>query len=108
VFSGFKSGLGVLFGPTGGFLFGFVIAAYFVGKMIENNSKTNIINYFIAGLLGTLIIYFIGIFQLAIITQMGVMESIAVGVIPFLIGDILKVFIASFVAVRIKFILVFK
>ncbi|MDD3031486.1 MAG: biotin transporter BioY [Atribacterota bacterium] len=108
VFSGFKGGLGILFGPTGGFLFGFVVSSYIVGKIIENYRKINILYYFITGLLGALIYYLIGIPQLSLITQIGIKESIMVGVMPFLIGDILKVLIASIIAVRIKFILELK
>jgi biotin transport system substrate-specific component len=33
VFAGFKAGIGILFGPTGGFLFGFIISAYVIGKI---------------------------------------------------------------------------
>jgi len=108
VFSGFRGGLGVLFGPTGGFLIGFVVAAYVVGKFTENSKKTNILFYFIAGLLGTFIIYLTGISYLSLITQIGIRESVMVGIIPFLFGDILKIIVASFIAFRLKFVVVIR
>lgn len=106
VFSGFRGGLGVLFGPTGGYLIGFVIAAYTIGRFIENKKEINILYYLSVGLIGTLIIYLIGVLQLSLITQIGIRESILMGVIPFLIGDVLKIFIATFIAMRLKFVVV--
>jgi Uncharacterized conserved protein len=39
VFAGFKAGIGILFGPTGGFLLGFIISAYIIGKIVELKKK---------------------------------------------------------------------
>ncbi len=102
VFSGFRGGIGVLLGPTGGFLTGFVISAYIVGKLIENINDARIWSYFVIGLLGLIIIYACGIIHLLIVTEIGLKEAVLVGVIPFLPGDFLKLITASFLAVRIK------
>jgi biotin transport system substrate-specific component len=102
VFSGFRGGLGILVGPTGGFLIGFVISAYIIGKLIEKLKEAGIWSYFTVGLLGAFIIYLTGIIQLLIITRIGIKEAVLVGVIPFLPGDCLKVIIASFLALRLK------
>ena len=61
VFAGFKAGIGILFGPTGGFLFGFIISAYIIGKIVELKKEKNIFYYFLAGIIGT-IIFIIGSF----------------------------------------------
>ncbi len=102
VFSGFRGGLGVLLGPTGGFLIGFVISAYVIGKLIEKLKEAKIWSYFTVGLLGVVIIYITGVAQLLIITRIGIKEAVMVGVIPFLPGDCLKVVTASFLAIRLK------
>ncbi len=102
VFSGFRGGLGVLWGPTGGFLIGFVISSYIVGMLVEKLIKVSLYSYFAIGLLGILIIYIVGVTQLTIITDIGIKEAIIVGVIPFLLGDCLKVMAASFLAIRIN------
>jgi len=102
VFAGFRAGIGVLFGPTGGFLFGFIISAYIIGKMIELKEEKNIFYYFLAGLLGTIIIYIIGVTQLSLVTGMGVKRAITVGMFPFLPGDILKIIAASFIASKLR------
>ena len=104
VFAGFKAGIGILFGPTGGFLFGFIISAYVIGKIIEVKKEKNIFYYLLAGLIGTLIIYIIGVTQLSLVTGMGVKRAIAVGMFPFLPGDILKVIAAYFIASKLKLV----
>lgn len=105
VFAGFKAGIGILFGPTGGFLFGFIISAYVIGKIIELKKEKNIFYYFLAGLLGTVIIYIIGITQLSLVTSIGAKKAITVGMFPFVPGDILKIIAASFIASKLKLVI---
>jgi len=102
VFAGFKAGIGILFGPTGGFLFGFIISAYVIGKIIELKKEKNIFYYFLAGVIGTIILYIIGITQLSLVTGIGIKKAITVGMLPFLPGDILKVIAASFIASKLR------
>ncbi len=102
VFAGFKAGIGILFGPTGGFLFGFTISAYVIGKIMELKKEKNIFYYFLAGIIGTIIIYIIGITQLSLVTGIGIKKAITVGMLPFLPGDILKIIAASLIASKLK------
>jgi len=104
VFAGFKAGIGILFGPTGGFLLGFIISSYIIGKIIELKKEKNIFYYFLAGLSGTVIIYIIGVTQLSLVTGMGIKRAVVVGMFPFLPGDILKVIAASFIASKLKLV----
>jgi len=105
VFAGFKAGIGVLFGPTGGFLFGFIISSYIIGKIIELKKEKDIFYYFLAGGLGIVIIYIIGIGQLSLVTGMGIKQTLMVGVLPFLPGDILKIIAASFISSKLKLVI---
>ncbi len=102
VFAGFKTGIGILFGPTGGFLFGFIISAYIIGKIIELKKEKNFFYYFLAGIIGTIILYIIGITQLSLVTDMGIKKALMVGMLPFLPGDILKIIAASFIASKLR------
>jgi len=104
VFAGFKAGIGILFGPTGGFLLGFIISSYIIGKMIELKKEKNIFYYFLVGLSGTIIIYLIGVTQLSLVTGMGIKRAVVVGMFPFLPGDILKIIAASFIANKVKLV----
>ena len=105
VFAGFKSGIGILFGPTGGFLFGFIISAYIIGKITEGKAEKNIFYYLLAGFLGTVIIYFIGVSQLSLVTGIEIKKAVLIGALPFLPGDILKIIAASFIARKLKTII---
>ncbi len=102
VFAGFKGGIGILFGPTGGFLFGFIISAYVIGRIIEVKNEKKFHHYLIAGLIGTLIIYIIGVTQLSLVTGIGIKKALLIGALPFLPGDILKIIAASFIASKLK------
>lgn len=102
VFAGFKTGIGILFGPTGGFLFGFIISAYIIGKIIELKKEKNFFYYFLAGIIGTIILYIIGITQLSLVTDMGIKKALMAGMLPFLPGDILKIIAASFIASKLR------
>lgn len=102
VFAGFKAGIGILFGPTGGFLFGFIVCALIVGKIMELKKEKNIVYYLLAGLIGTITLYIMGIIQLSLVTGIGVKKAIIVGMLPFLPGDILKITAASFIASKLK------
>jgi len=102
VFAGFKAGIGILFGPTGGFLLGFIISAYVIGRIIETIKEKNIFYYLVAGLIGTIILYIVGITQLSLVTGKKKKKAITVGMLPFLPGDILKIIAASFIASKLK------
>jgi biotin transport system substrate-specific component len=105
VFAGFKAGIGVLFEPTGGFLFGFIISSYIIGKIIELKKEKDIFYYFLAGGIGIIIIYISGITQLSLVTGIGIKKALMVGLFPFLPGDILKIIAASFIASKLKLVI---
>lgn len=100
------SGPQVLIGPTGGYLIGFIICAFLIGKILEKgiNYKRVIISFFI----GTLIIYLLGITHLTIFIKltlsMNPYDSIKIafmkGLLPFLLGDTLKIFLATYIVTR--------
>jgi len=96
--------MGILLGPTGGFLFGFVISAYVIGKITEGKKEKYIFYYLLAGFTGTVIIYFFGVTQLSLVTGIGIKKAILIGALPFLPGDILKIIAASFIASKLKII----
>jgi len=82
-------GLNYILSPTFGYLIGFVAAAYVVGKIMELNRGKNLLNAISAILAGEFLIYFFGVLWLAkFVTWQNVL---AVGVYPFIIGDLLKI-----------------
>jgi len=98
VFHTGMTGPGVLLGPTGGYLIGFIFAALVVGLAYEQGSK-----YFhIAGIvLGTIIIYLFGVAWLILSLRMGLVPAFVAGVLPFVIGDVIKAGAAYLIAERL-------
>jgi biotin transport system substrate-specific component len=72
---------------------------------MELKNEKNIFYYFLAGLIGTIILYIIGITQLSLVTGIGIKKAIAVGMLPFLPGDTLKIIAASFIASKLKLVI---
>ena len=102
VFAGGKAGLGVIFGPTGGYLLGFIIAAFVVGTVNKMKKGAGIFWNIFSMLIGMLIIYFLGSLQLALVAKMSFHKALAVGVLPFIPGDIIKILLAAIVSLRLK------
>ncbi len=101
VFAGGSSGMGVLLGPTGGYIIGFILAAYTIGKLSEKAENTNKSGLFINALnmsAGILVIYACGFIQLMLVAEVGLGTALAFGVIPFLPGEIIKVAVAAYIA----------
>ena len=93
VFSAFTGGAGKLFGPTGGYLIGFIFMALICGFFIEKWEK-KIYMHFIGMVLGTAVCYIFGTAWLAYTAHMGFAAALAAGVIPFIPGDLAKIIIA--------------
>jgi biotin transport system substrate-specific component len=102
VFSGGKAGIGVIFGPTGGYLLGFIIAAFVIGKIAGAKRGAGIFWHIFAMLVGMVIIYSLGITQLALVAKMSFKKALAIGVLPFIPGDIIKILLAAIISSRLK------
>ncbi len=89
-YSGGDSGASVLFGATGGYLFGFIIAGYAVGRLAELRQDRTFLRAFPAFTAGQLIIFGLGVPWLAISAGLTPGEAVAAGFTPFILGGILK------------------
>ena len=95
VFHNGTAGLGVLLGPTGGYILGFIFAALIAGYLYE--SKKTVMH--VLGLvLATIAILLFGTAWLAISAHMTIVAALFAGCIPFLIGDIIKLILAFYIA----------
>jgi biotin transport system substrate-specific component len=90
-----KGGLSIIWGATGGYLVGFVVAGAVVGRLAELGWDRKIGGALGAMLVGSSIIYAIGLPWLKVVTGMTVEETIATGLTPFLIGDTIKIILAA-------------
>ena len=92
------SGIGVLLGPTGGFLIGFIPAAVLAGLCFEYDSdKARIAGLFLA----TLAIYLFGITWLIISVPMSIKTAVIAGMLPFIPGDAVKAAVTFLIARRV-------
>jgi len=90
VFAGGSSGLGVLIGPTGGYLYSFVIVALLIGSFSEKITKPNPIKIFAVSICGSLLILLIGTIHLAYVNNYSLEFAFANGFLPFIWGDTIK------------------
>ena len=100
VFAGGASGMGVLFGPTGGYLVGFIFAAFVTGKLLEILPKRSILKNFLCMIIGLIIIYLFGAFRLMSLAHLTFQQTMIAGVLPFIIGDLVTLMLAAFIAER--------
>src|SRR3989344_5498855 len=98
VFAGGSSGIGAILGPTGGYLISYFIAAFAIGKVVQMRKEPKYLDYIFAMIVGTLIIYLLGASWGMVVTGLGVMAIIAGWVLPFIIGDTIKLLIAAYIA----------
>ncbi|MDD1718368.1 MAG: biotin transporter BioY [Methanoregulaceae archaeon] len=98
VFHGGTAGIGVLLGPTGGYLAGFLPAAAVAGLGYGGDSEIRRITALIGA---TAVIYSFGVAWLALSGPLPWEEAILLGVLPFLPGDAVKLAAAHTIAARI-------
>lgn len=90
VFAGGAAGPARLLGPTGGYLVGFVVAAYLVGALAERGWDRRVATTAAAMVLGNLVIYAVGVLWLAPFVG-GLSKAVTLGAVPFIPGDVLKI-----------------
>jgi biotin transporter BioY len=86
-------GLTRLLGPTGGYLLGFVAAAYATGLLAERGWDRKMTTALLAMLIGNAIIYAFGLPWLALFV--GIEDTLPLGLYPFAGGDVLKAVLAA-------------
>jgi biotin transport system substrate-specific component len=103
VFAGFKGGLGVVLGPTGGYLISYPMAAAVAGLAAHTVARASrrraLWTGFLWGCAGLAVIYALGATWLAVVAGLSPTEALATGVLPFVIFDLIKVGLAALVAV---------
>jgi len=95
-FQGMAGGLKVLAGPTGGYIFGFVIAAAIIGLVVDTKLQSRKARYTLPlMLLSVGIIYLFGMVWLGICLGVGIEKAFLLGALPFIGVDIVKAFLAA-------------
>lgn len=108
VLPGGRGGLGVLAGPTGGFLVGMVLGAWVIGRLAQNLVTATagrwqaLLGYALACFVGgVLVVYAVGVPWLSAVTGMGLVKA-AMASLVFIPGDLVKVALAAVVADQVR------
>jgi biotin transport system substrate-specific component len=88
-------GFAAFVGPTAGFILGFVLAAYLVGLLAERKWSSNVIKTFVAFVVGSVVIYLIGIPVLSSLAFKGDLVAAITYMVPFMVWDVVKAVIAA-------------
>ncbi len=101
VFAGFTSGPGKLFGPTGGYIIGYIFMALICGFFVDKFGRKLPI-YFLGMLLGTAVCYLLGTLWLGFQMDMSFPKALMAGVIPYIPGDLVKLIIAMIIGFQVR------
>ncbi len=102
VFAKLMGGPGVLTGPTGGYIIGYIAASFVVGKISEYNSENCVLRYVAAMIFGLVACYFVGSVWFMYITKSDLTKTLMMCVVPFLIGDFFKIAISAYMVKILK------
>lgn len=100
-------GPGYIFKPTFGYLIGFIIGAYVIGKVTENIKKLTVIKVFLSTLSGLFFIYIFGVSYMYLIFNLYLGQSKSItwavfyGFIVCIGGDLILSLSISLIAVKI-------
>jgi|SRR5699024_4277836 len=101
VYAHLTSGVGVIVGPTGGFLIGFIPTVFVIGLYLEK-TKFTIIHATIANIIGTIITLTFGTVWLKISAELTWTVAFVSGFGPFLIVGLIKSFLAGWIGIIIR------
>ena len=101
LFSHMTSGIGIILGPTGGYIIGFIPTAYIIGLYLEK-TKLTFSHAFIANSIGMIITLCFGTTWLKYSADLSWIAAVISGALPFLIVGLMKAIIAAYIGVIVK------
>lgn len=102
VFSNGQAGFGILLGKSGGYIIGFLLASFLIGKLIEVKKKPGPLWIGLSMVIGTIVIYILGVAQLSYVMKLSILKAASVGALPFIIGDLLKIIVAVIITLKVR------
>lgn len=102
VFVNFAGGFGILFGKTGGYIIGYILAAFAIGWLTERWNRLSFFKYCFAMTIGLLLCYLFGTIWFMQITHFNLLASLTYCVFPFLPGDAIKIALAAYLANKLS------
>lgn len=105
VFSNFSGGPSSLLGPTGGYLIGFIFMALIGGFFIDRFTDNRYLPA-LGMIIGTLACYILGSIWLSYQAGIGFKAALSIGVFPFIIGDLAKILLSTYIGKKIRQLLI--
>lgn len=93
VFNGFTGGLGVVAGPTGGYIIGFIPLAFLSGLAVERFPQNRLLQ-FVGMVIATAVLYALGTAWFCVQAGKSLTAALSVCVFPFIPGDLAKMAVA--------------
>lgn len=88
VFAGYSSGFTCLFGPTGGYMIGYLFLAFLTGFLYKKKTLPHLVGSI---LVGELVLYLLGTIWFMFVAQTSLVSALTICVLPFIPGDIAKI-----------------
>ncbi|MBF2554756.1 biotin transporter BioY [Listeria marthii] len=101
VFQGMTAGIGIIFGPTGGFIIGFIFNALLTGWLLEK-TKFTVPYAIVANILGAIVTLIFGVLWLKVSTGLDWPAAFLTGMVPFIIPGIIKAVFAALLGILIR------
>lgn len=95
VFSDFASGTGTLFGATGGYIVGFVLAAASTGWLAQRRWERGLVRGLLAFVAGSVVVFLVGLPWLQVSLHLTWAQTLQAGLVPFIVGGVVKAAIAA-------------
>ena len=100
VFSGFTGGIGIIAGPTGGFILGYMGTALVSSFFVHRYEKKYL--HIFGMIIGICISYFIGTVWFSFQQNVTFLTAVTLCVIPYIAGDLIKIFTALFIGKKLQ------
>lgn len=97
IFAGFSGGIGKVLGPTGGYLLSYPVVSFLCGKYIEIFGR-KFSNFIISTVVSLILCYIVSTIWIMFLMKLTFVSAVTIGVLPFIIGDLLKIFVLVFIA----------
>ena len=106
VFAGMSAGIGVLAGPTGGYIIGFVFLTLLTGfSVFFYERKANLLLVLLLNVLGLAACHVPGVIWLKHVASMSWYSALCVGTLPYLVKDLVSMGVAFYAGIKIRKVL---